>query len=251
MKSKTYLAGNYAFKTDIGKVRLNNEDRAIALTNIKGNILLIVCDGMGGSNKGEYAASIAVKMISDSFKKKQKFFSKLQAISWARKQIYDANKEIYNESYRNRAYEGMGTTITLALILWDTLVVINAGDSRLYEIKNRKLEQITEDQTYVGYLYRTGKITQEEAKTHPKRHMLMNALGINPVVSMDVKILPYNNETILVCSDGLYNNVSEKDIEAILKSDDSPEQKVNELISLSNANGGSDNIATIVWEAKN
>ena len=76
MKQKMYISGTYAFGTDIGKVRLTNEDRAAALTNIKGNILLIICDGMGGSNKGDYAASIAIKIISDSFNDKQKFLNR-------------------------------------------------------------------------------------------------------------------------------------------------------------------------------
>ena len=87
-------------------------------------------------------------------------------------------------------------------------------------------------------------------KTHPKRHVLMNALGIFPSVNIDLRALPYSNETLLVCSDGLYNNVPDSEIGNILRSNDSTEQKVNELISLGNANGGSDNIAVVLWEAQ-
>ena len=109
---------------------------------------------------------------------------------------------------------------------------------------------MSEDQTYVAYLIRTGQITTQEALTHPKRHVLMNALGIYPSASVDIKTIPYLNEIVLLCSDGLYNNVPHEDIAAIVKGNDSLEQKVNELIAVGNKNGGSDNIAVVLWEAQ-
>ena len=249
MKQKNYISGTYAFATDIGKVRLSNEDRATALTNTKGNILLLVCDGMGGSNKGDYASSIAIKMISDAFLEKQKFFSRFLAMKWTMDIIKKANSAIYNEAQQNTMYEGMGTTLTMVLIMSNHLITAQIGDSRAYVLHNDEVAQITEDQTYVAYLYRTGKIKKEEMLTHPKRHVLTNALGIYPSLNVDIRITGYRNENILVCSDGLYNNVDESAIGTILKSNDTTEQKVNELISLGNANGGSDNIAVVIWEA--
>ena len=216
MTPKKYLYGRYATKTDIGKVRMNNEDRVCALTNSRGNILLVVCDGMGGANKGDLASTTAIEVITQAFQK----------------------------------YQGMGTTITLVLIINDYMVVAQAGDSRAYSYRNRNLEQITEDQTYVQYLYRIGEITKEEIETHPKRHVLMNALGIYPSLDLDIKVRPYLCDAILVCSDGLYNNVPDKDLLSIMKGSDTPDQKVNELVSLANANGGSDNIAVAIWEAQ-
>ena len=109
---------------------------------------------------------------------------------------------------------------------------------------------MSEDQTYVGYLLRTGQINQEEALTHPKRHVLMNALGVYPSASVDVKSFPYMGETVLLCSDGLYNNVPVNDIASVLKGEDTVEQKVDELIAIGNKNGGSDNIAVVIWEAQ-
>ena len=109
---------------------------------------------------------------------------------------------------------------------------------------------MSEDQTYVAYLLRTEQITPEEALTHPKRHVLMNALGIYPSASIDLKVFPYLNEIVLLCSDGLYNNVPEEDIASVTKGNDSVEQKVNELIAIGNKNGGSDNIAVVLWEAQ-
>ena len=148
-------------------------------------------------------------------------------------------------------YHGMGTTITMLLILKDTAILGHVGDSRCYFLRNNRfMEQMSEDQTYVGYLLRTKQIPAQEALTHPKRHVLMNALGIYPSASIDIKSFPYNGETVLLCSDGLYNNVPENDIASVLRGNDFVEQKVNELIAIGNKNGGSDNIAVAIWEAQ-
>ena len=250
MSAKKYLYGRYALKTDIGRIRVSNEDRACALTNTRGNILLIVCDGMGGQNKGELASSIAIDSISRAFHEKPRFLNSFLAKRWVAKVIRTANTEIFNEASKNSDYQGMGTTITLVLIVGDYMVVAQAGDSRAYSYRARNLTQITEDQTYVQYLYRIGEIKEEDISTHPKRHVLMNALGIYPSLDLDIKTMPYMNDSLLLCSDGLYNNVPEKDILSIMKSTDTPDQKVNELISLANNNGGSDNIGVVIWEAQ-
>lgn len=248
---KKYLTGRFSYRTDIGKVRVSNEDQAIALTNASGNVLLIVCDGMGGQKKGDLASSLAIHTIVTSFKTKKGFFNTYFAKVWVNKVIREANRCIYEQSVNNPNYQGMGTTITLLLIIKDIAILANAGDSRCYFLKNHhELVQMSEDQTYVGYLLRTGQITPEQALTHPKRHVLMNALGIYPSASLEIKVLPYLNELVLLCSDGLYNNVPQEDITSILKGDDSLDQKVNELIAVGNKNGGSDNIAVVLWEAQ-
>ena len=248
---KKYLTGRFYYRTDVGKVRLNNEDQAVALTNASGNVLLVVCDGMGGQNKGDLASSLAVNTIVSSFKNRKGFLNSYFARLWVGKVIREANKSIYEQSQSNSNYQGMGTTITLLLIIKDVAILGHVGDSRCYFLKSHHdLVQMSEDQTYVGYLLRTGQITPEEALTHPKRHVLMNALGVYPSASIDIKVFPYLNEIVLLCSDGLYNNVPVEDIAAIVKGNDSVEQKVNELIAVGNKNGGSDNIAVVLWEAQ-
>lgn len=247
---KKYLTGRFSYRTDIGKVRLSNEDQAIALTNAAGIVLLVVCDGMGGQNKGDLASSLAINTIVNAFKNTKYFFAPFIAKWWVTRVIKEANNCIYEQAQTNPIYKGMGTTITILLLLNNVAILGHIGDSRCYMLKNHHdLFQMSEDQTYVGYLLRTGQITAEDALTHPKRHVLMNALGIYPSASFQIKVFPYDNETLLVCSDGLVNNVPLKDITAILCGDDSIEQKVNELIAISNANGGSDNIAVVLWEA--
>ena len=247
---KKYLTGRFSFKTDIGKVRLSNEDQACALINASGNVLLIVCDGMGGQSKGDLASSLAINTVISSFKNRKGFLSRYFAKFWVRNVIREANKCVYEQSRSNPSYEGMGTTLTLLLIIKDTAILGHVGDSRCYFLRNREFEQMSEDQTYVGYLLRTKQITEEEALIHPKRHVLMNALGVYPSASIDIKTFPYMGETVLLCSDGLYNNVPKNDIASVLKSEDSVEQKVNELIAIGNKNGGSDNIAVVIWEAQ-
>ena len=249
MGDDKYLSGKFAFRTDIGKVRLTNEDQAAALINARGNVLLLVCDGMGGQNKGDYASNLAKTTIIDAFNDKRRFFNKYDAMHWINKTIRHANKVINDDAAKNKTYEGMGTTLTLVLIIKDYMVLAQVGDSRCYSYRLREFNQISEDQTYVAYLYRTGQIKKEEMKTHPKRHVLMNALGYYPSLDLDAKIMPYRGDTLLLCSDGLYNNVSENDISSIIKGNDTVDQKVTELISLANANGGSDNIAVVIWEA--
>ena len=246
--NKIYLSGKFAYKTDIGKVRLTNEDQALAMINARGNVLLLVCDGMGGQNKGDYASTLAKSTISEAFGKKARFWNRYDAYRWVLKTIRKANREINEKAAANRIYEGMGTTLTLVLIVKDYMVLAQVGDSRCYSYRLREFNQISEDQTYVAYLYRTGQISKEEMKTHPKRHVLMNALGYYPSLELDIKVMPYRQEILLLCSDGLYNNVNDSDIASIIKGNDSVDLKVNELISLANANGGSDNIAVVIWE---
>ena len=255
MRNKVYLSGHFSYKTDIGKTRLTNEDRVLAMSNSKGSVLLVVCDGMGGVKKGDFAATIAINTLQEDFKnRKATFLNHGFAAHWLATAIRKANKKIYDEACKNEAmYKGMGTTLTAVLIVRDYYVVAQVGDSRCYTIspRNNQFTQITEDQTYVAYLYRTKAITEEEMATHPKRHVLMNALGIYPSLELDIKTSPYLNEPFLLCSDGLYNNVSKQDIELIFRGEDSVEQKISELIALANANGGSDNIGIVLWESDN
>ena len=246
---KKYISGKFTSKTDIGKVRLTNEDCASAIINARGNVLLAVCDGMGGANKGEYASSLAMNYLKEAFMNKTRFYTRAGAIYWVQKTIKKINSLIYDEAHQNEAYAGMGTTLTAILIINNYYISAQVGDSRAYIVKDNKLEQITEDQTVVAYLYRTGQISEAEMATHPKRHVLMNALGSEPTLELDIKFANYDNESFLICSDGLYNNLSHKDMENVMKSIESVDIKVNQLIAFANANGGSDNIGIALWEA--
>ena len=247
MNMKRYQ-GAYAHQTDVGRVRITNEDQANALANEYGDIFLVVCDGMGGQNKGDYASKLAIDIVSSAFLAKKHFglFPKL----WLKRTIEKANRRIHDEAERSPEYANMGTTIVAALISGEKVIVANVGDSRAYSYsKEAGLKRLSRDQTYVEYLARTGQISQEETLTHKDRHVLMNALGIFPSAAMDIQVFPYQGEAILLCSDGFYNNLSEMEARAVLSTDERPDQKVKSLIIDANANGGSDNIGIAYWEA--
>lgn len=249
-KNIDYVNADYYAETNIGRVRLSNEDNVTVVANSKGQYLMVVCDGMGGANKGDYASKITIDMLVESFNDKPRFLSEHSAFIWLANMIKKINSKLYDDASKSPDYHGMGTTLTAVMLVNNHLIVGQIGDSRAYLVKDGKLEQITEDQSYVGYLYRTGQIKKEEIATHPKRNLLTNAVGNLPSINIDIRIYPYRKEKVLLCSDGLYNNVSETTIENILNNSDSAAQKVNELISIANANGGSDNIAIVIWEQK-
>ncbi len=241
--------GHFASRTDMGRVRISNEDQAFVLTNYNGDVLMVVCDGMGGQNKGDYASKMALDYLVESFQKKRKTPAFLTR-TWLLRVIKEANSMIYNEAMKHRTYRDMGTTCVAAVIQGNKIILANIGDSRAYRFDEQGLARLTEDQTYVDYLYRSGQIKARERDTSPERHVLMNALGIFPSASCDLVVKPYFGESILLCSDGLYNNVSEAEIRAVLSTDERPDQKVASLIAEANANGGSDNIAIAIWECE-
>lgn len=247
--SKKKFNGSFSFKKDIGKVRVTNEDETRVLINSTGNVLLMVADGMGGHNKGDYASKETIEIVSQTFKDKKGFLSLFDAVSRLKRIAKLANSRIYRIQDEDLMYKGMGTTLSLVLIYKNKLISLNCGDSRTYWVKNGELVQISEDQTYVNFLLKSGQITKEEALVHPERHVLTNAIGLFPSISIDIKVLKYNGETVLLCSDGLYNNVSEKDMLNILNTKLNTEEKVESLINLGNFNGGSDNMSIALWES--
>ena len=247
-----YLSGSFRSLTDKGRVREINEDSAKGAVNAYGNVLLVIADGMGGHQKGEYASNELVNHLVNSFQELDEEFKNIKvATKWLNKVICEANTNIYQAAQKNKRFQGMGTTLSACLIIKDEMIIAQIGDSRIYRLASNSLEQLTVDQTYVNYLINIKKISPEEANSHPDRHKLTNALGTKETVNVDIKVIPYNKEKILLCSDGLYNNVPLKDIYSILKGNDSIERKCLQLIAFGNANGGTDNMAVIIWEANN
>ena len=244
------LAGRFYTKTDIGKVRKDNEDFADARINAYGQIILIVADGMGGRNKGDYASRRIGNGLIKDFLDFDKPLLKPEALSkWLYKTINKYNREVFKKANSDEAFKGMGTTLTAVIIGGGFIVTAQVGDSRLYWInEDSKLEQLTVDQTYVNYLKNNKKLTQSEISTHPERHKLTNAIGVRFNALVDLKTIDYHGERLFLCSDGLYNNVPFYDLQSILKGNESPERKCFQLIAFGNSNGGSDNMAVVVWE---
>ena len=245
---KQRISGNYTYKKDIGKVRQTQEDESMVLTNDYGDVLMIVADGMGGLNRGDYAARQLIYSFENAFKPNKRFWSWYSIYRFIYKNLKAVNDELYEISERNNEFGLLGTTVVIAILHKNKLYLASCGDSRCYLLSKDSFKQINEDETYAAYLYNSGQIQEDEVKSHPKRHVLTNAIGIFPSLSFDFKVLPYNKETILLCSDGLYNSVNGPDIENILRTDDDIEDKAETLLSVANFNGGSDNISLALWE---
>lgn len=242
--------GNYVSMKDTGRVRISNDDCVLSTVNGQGDILLVVCDGMGGYKRGDFASKLVVDTLKEHFINHGHFFTKYQAINWIQKEIKETNKRIFEYS-QEKEFKDMGTTVAIALIFKNKIITAYAGDSRIYFYNKNKILQISEDQTYVEELYKKGEITRDEMEVHPNRHTLTNAIGIFPFPNLVFESFKNNKQSILICSDGLYNNLTDEEIHSILSTNELIEDKAKTLIACANANGGSDNIAVVLWEPSN
>lgn len=238
------------YLTDAGKVRSHNEDNVTILNNNNEEFLLAVADGMGGHKAGEVASKIAIDHLTDEFYKLSTFGSKENAIEWLRNIVVEINNKIFSYTKTNPNSKGMGTTLVVAIKTSDYVLFGNIGDSSGYVLKNGKLHKVTKDHTLVNLLVSTGELTEEEAKYHPRKNVLMRALGANDPIEIDIfDVVDNTIKAIFLCSDGLTNMLTEEQIEKILNSDLSIEEAVVKLIRKSNSRGGTDNI-TIAYLKK-
>ena len=240
----------FSFKSDQGLVRPINEDNVHITRLTSGDIVFMVLDGMGGHSKGDKASKLAMAIIIEYLEKKNSFKTMTGCKKYVVKAIKKANKEVNYIGSTNMEYFGMGTTLILGYIRNNKMLMCNIGDSRLYSYNKESLEQLSEDQTYVQFLYKTGKIKKEDIKIHPKKNVLMNALGTYPSLSVATKIFNQVPQGIMVCSDGLYNLVEEEEILEILNLNVDLNTKIDLLIDKANQNGGTDNIAVGLVEER-
>ncbi len=232
------------YLTDSGKVRDHNEDSVTILKNANNEYLLIVADGMGGHRAGEVASSMVLTHLGKSFSEVDSLGSKIDAINWMKDHISQINKEIIDHTKEHPDSLGMGTTTVMALLTSTYLIFGNIGDSSGFVLKNGKLTKVTKDHTLVNLLVSAGDLTEEEAKYHPKRNVLMRALGSSDKAELDVFDVDRNVDGILLCSDGLTSMLTKEQIEKVLDDDDLEiEEQVVKLIRKSNARGGTDNIS--------
>lgn len=232
------------YLTDKGKVRDHNEDSVTIIKNDSGEYLMIVADGMGGHRAGEVASSMVVTHLGSRFAAIHSVGSKLDAVNWLNSNVTEINENIIKYAENNKDSQGMGTTVVLALLTSEFLMFGNIGDSSGFVIKNNKLHKVTKDHTLVNLLVAAGDLTPEEAEFHPKKNVLMKALGASEKVELDVFDVDMSAEAILLCSDGLTNMLTKEQIEKVLDDKELDiEEKVIKLIRKSNARGGTDNIS--------
>lgn len=230
------------YLTDTGIVRSHNEDSIIIVENQDGNYLMAVADGMGGHSCGEVASSIAIRYVSDRFKNSFFKMGKADAVEWIKESTNEINTLIFKYTEEHPESKGMGTTLVMAIITKEYILFGNIGDSSGFVVKDNKLHKVTQDHTLVNLLVKAGELTKEEALHHPKKNILMNALGVNDPVNIDVFDCNLDVEQILLSSDGLTSMLDHSQIEKVLIDDTlDTEEKVIKLIKKVNNRGGSDN----------
>lgn len=232
-------------ETDVGNKRTFNED-SVGYYEEEDFGIFVIADGMGGHNAGEVASKIAIDTIIEYVINHQKDRSEEEILNEA---ILSANRKIYRESLLNESCNGMGTTLVGAFVRGNNLTMVNIGDSRGYILKDGQLVKVTKDHSLVQELLDNGTITNEEAKNHPNKNVITRALGTNPVVTADYYSLDIRGVSkILLCSDGLTNEVSEEDIFRVLQGYNG--NQCMELINMSKKNGGRDNISIIIFKGE-
>ena len=232
------------YLTDSGRVRSHNEDSVTIVKNLSGEHLMIVADGMGGHRAGEIASSMAVTHLGSRFSNLSTIGTKFDAVNWLNENINTINTNILKYTEENPESTGMGTTVVLAVVTKDFLIFGNIGDSSGFVFKNKKLHKITKDNTLVNLLVETGEIAPEEALNHPKKNVLMKALGTETKQVLDTFDVDTNVDAIMLCSDGLTNMLTREQIEKVLNEPDLKiEDKLIKIIKKCNARGGTDNIS--------
>ena len=233
-------------KTDIGKAREMNQDYYYVSSPESNVQLYILADGMGGYNGGDVASKLAVETvknyIENNFNKIEP--QKEQILQLVKNAAEYANTAVYEKSKTSEDLQGMGTTLDICLIYNNKVYIGHVGDSRIYLIRKDIIRKLTKDHSYVKKLLEDGKITREEANHHPKKNMLIKALGCTEYVEPDIRARNIEKQDILLmCSDGLTNMVEESVIYKLVK--ENPQTAPEKLVNLANEAGGYDNITVI------
>lgn len=229
----------FGSRTDVGSVREQNEDSLIVNPP-----LFVVADGMGGHAAGEVASEIAVNTILELAPD----HADAEALGHA---VEEANRDIINAALAGEGREGMGTTVTAAILERDKLVIAQVGDSRAYLLHNGELTQLTRDHSLMANMIEAGQITPEEARFHPNRSVITRALGNDPDTLPDLyEINVEDGDRLLLCSDGLYSMLEDDEIAAVMRRVSDPQRCASTLVNGAIAAGGHDNITVIVADAE-
>jgi protein phosphatase len=230
--------GQVASATDTGRRRRHNEDAYVCEPP-----LFAVADGMGGAQAGELASSLAAAALRDDR-------GRTGGEQRVDDLIQEANRRVYERQTQDSAAQGMGTTMTVALVEDGGVAIGHVGDSRAYLIRDRKLEQLTEDHSLVAELVRSGKLSPEEAEVHPQRSVITRVLGTDPNVDVDTfSIHSHPGDVFLLCSDGLTSMVDDETIlREVERSRDDLRAAAKALVRAANKSGGEDNITVVFFE---
>ena len=229
--------------TDVGRVRDRNEDAVLCtpLEPLDGR-LLAVADGMGAHRAGDVASETAIETVQDSV---GRYRGKRSVRAVLREGIETANTRLQSLAQADPSRAGLGTTLVAAIVTGDEITIANVGDSRAYLVGDG-ITQVTTDQTVVQQLETEGVLSADEAGTHPHRHVLTQALGTTDDIAPEWVDADLGDRTLLLCSDGLTEEVSDAEIEAIVRRESEPATTAERLVDRANRNGGSDNISVVL-----
>lgn len=226
---------SFGSRTDIGCLRDHNEDSLVVTPP-----LFAVADGMGGHAAGEVASEIAVRVLSEQAPAHPDGAALGRAIE-------EANRAIIQAAHEGRGRQGMGTTMTAAMLEGERLVIAQVGDSRAYLLHQGKLQQLTRDHSLMADMIEAGQLTPEEARTHPQRSVITRALGSDTHLHPDIyEINVETGDRLLICSDGLSGMVFDDEIENTLRRVQDPQRCASQLVNEAIAAGGHDNVTVIV-----
>lgn len=229
--------------TDRGQLRSSNEDAGGVFYNEAGQMIAIVADGMGGHQAGEVASQLAVSILQEKWEASQPFQTPIEAENWLRTVVEQMNTIVYKRSLEDQNFDGMGTTVVISLCTDDFVTIAHIGDSRCYLLRDETLEQITEDHSLVNELIRTGQISKTDAEHHPRKNVLLRAVGTEETVTVDIETIGWDKgNSALLCSDGLTNKIADGEIEDYLRTISNLDDVAKELIDIANERGGEDNI---------
>ena len=255
VNSSTEKERKIGMLTDVGKVRTIDEDSILAAdlsfgVNSENSkfLLLAVADGMGGHAKGEEASKIALNAIARAVI--PELFNDTPFTELLEKGIQNANQDILDYTAKYPESSGMGTTSVCAVVKGNEVHLANVGDSRAYVVSDDEIRGVTKDHSYVQALVDEGKITQAEAREHPKKNIITKAVGISPSVEADKSILTLgSDESLLLCCDGVIAHLTDEDIHKIINDSPDPQSACQKIVDTANERGGSDNISLIILSA--
>jgi len=238
--------------SDPGCVRANNEDYYLVEPSLG---LYLVADGMGGAQAGEHASRLAVETVRDIIRNNPPIRNNSGGQNNPGDAVpnplvdafVEANQRVMHAAEADPAMEGMGTTLVAALQRGDDLIIASVGDSRAYIFEQGRLQQVTEDQTWVNEVGRRLGLEEAMLKNHPMRHVLTMAVGVSDQLRVHhYQVQPSRGVQVLLCTDGLHGVTSEEQIEQTLASNDSLEAKCRQLIASARAEGGPDNVTAVL-----
>ncbi len=236
--------------TDIGNHRESNQDMYDCGIFETGDSWVVVCDGMGGVSGGQIASELCVEKVSSAIKRGYRANLSVKAAqNLLLSAIAASNSIVHDKAQQEPQYHGMGTTIVAAIIIKNIVVIAHVGDSRAYILSGKTVKQITKDHSLVQLMIDNGKITADEAKTHPDKNIITRAVGVVNFVDVEFDVCDINSgEKLLVCTDGLSGSVSDEEMINIINeySDSSAEKLVEKALE----NGSRDNITVVVMSAQ-